>query len=214
MFDLPTKIWWANEIRIWGVLATAFIGMVSFAATWAHSRWQAELSDQKEARAIIERRESDERIAEAQARAAEANQKAEAERLERIKIEERLADRKITDQQFATIVAKVKDYAGQQYEVVTYWDSREPLALANRIANALNLAGWVLSQPQNASFMLGGHEGIEVFYHPEAGPKILETAKAIADALTAEGLSAKLRQKNAPGQPDNKINFNVGTKPN
>lgn len=73
MFDLPTKVWLANEIRVWGVFVTAFVGLVSFAANWTHSRWQAELSAQKEQAASELQRKSDEHIAEAQEKAATAN---------------------------------------------------------------------------------------------------------------------------------------------
>ena len=132
MMDLPSKVWWANEIRVWGTLATAAIGAVSFAATWAHSRWQADLNAVKEEIAAKERVESDERIAQAKARGDEAHAQAEGasaqaatarleqekiraenlqlsislerERSERLKLEGKLASRKLTSEQRDAII--------------------------------------------------------------------------------------------------------------
>jgi hypothetical protein len=74
MVDLPTKVWWATEIRIWGLAAAALLAVISFAATWAQTRWQTELSAQKEGLAKRDRLMAEERIATAQAIAAHAGE--------------------------------------------------------------------------------------------------------------------------------------------
>ena len=76
VIDLPTKVWWSTEIRIWGLAAAAVLGIVSFAATWAQTRWQAELSQQKDETSKRERLQAEERIAAAQADAARASEQA------------------------------------------------------------------------------------------------------------------------------------------
>lgn len=210
--DLPTKVWLANEIRIWGLAATATIGVISFVATWAHSRWSAELSAQREEAAIIAKRESDERIAEANARAAEANQKAEAERLERLKIEARLADRSLNAEQTTQFVEAMTAFEGQEYKITTFWDLREPLALANMIYRALTASGWkYIPHGEGGSFLLGVIDGVEVFVHPEGSDAAKKAADALVAALNDVGLVAKL--KIAGGPPQSALNINVGTKP-
>jgi len=74
MVDLPTKVWWATEIRVWGLAAAALLAVISFAATWAQTRWQTELSAQKEGLAKRDRLMAEERIATAQAIAAHAGE--------------------------------------------------------------------------------------------------------------------------------------------
>ncbi|MBX9823753.1 MAG: hypothetical protein K2Y27_02040 [Xanthobacteraceae bacterium] len=214
MMDLPDKVWWANEIRIWGVAATAFIGVISFAAAWTHSRWQSELSTQKEEAAAERQRISDEKIAEANARAAEANQKAEEEKLARVKIEERLADRSISDRQFGELIVMARPFAGQEYEVTTFWDLREPMAISNRLSQALTVGGWNLKQPETGRWILGGLEGVEIYHHPRS-PNAARAARAITDALNSIGIAATTKQKNVPAdsEPEHKLSFNVGTKP-
>jgi hypothetical protein len=74
--DLATKVWLANEVRIWGLAATAIIGVISFAAALTHSRWQADLAAQNERIALDKQRESNEKIAFALNDAAQATAKA------------------------------------------------------------------------------------------------------------------------------------------
>jgi hypothetical protein len=74
--DLATKVWWANEIKIWTVFAAAFLGLVSFASNWTQTRWTEELSVEKARIADEKERASNERIATAQAAAATANEEA------------------------------------------------------------------------------------------------------------------------------------------
>lgn len=212
--DLQSKVWLANEVRIWGLAVTALVGLISFAATWTHSRWQSELAAQKEEVASKLQRESDERIADAQARAAEANQKAEEERLARVRIEQRLADRNLSDEQFATVVEKLKAFVGQQYRVVTFWDLREPMAISNRISRAITAAGWeYLQLGPGGGILLGGLAGVHVYVHPQATPAVRNAARTAVEALSAEEISAELREINDPANPTNIIQFNVGTKP-
>ncbi|MFZ1774902.1 MAG: hypothetical protein WAT78_13210 [Rhizobiaceae bacterium] len=210
--DLPTKVWLANEIRIWGLAVTATIGVVSFIATWTHSRWNAELSSLREDAAIAAKQESDERIAEANTRAAEANQKAEAERLERLKIEDRLADRSLNAEQTTQLVGKMKAFKGQEYKVTTFWDSREPLALANIIHRALTQAEWkYIPHGEGGSFLLGMKDGIEVFVHSDGSIAAQGAASELVAAMNEVGLRAKL--KNSQGSPSDVLSINVGTKP-
>ena len=152
-------------------------------------------------------------IAKANQAAAEAKQKAEEDRLARVKIEQRLADRKLTDAQVAVIVDKLKVFADQEFEVTPYWELREPMATANRIADALTLAGWKYIPPKSAEVLLGGVAGVLVYVHPSASERTKKAADSLVSALTKEGIASELRGLNDPKNPTNKLHLNVGTKP-
>jgi hypothetical protein len=130
-----------------------------------------------------------------------------------LELQNRLADRVITDADAKRIIEQVRQYKGREFQVVTYWDDREPLATAERLANILVAAGWKIDQPKTWTAILGGLSGIQVFFHPEASPEARQAAEALVSALNAVGLSAALREQNDPGHPTEKININLGTKP-
>jgi len=118
MLDLPTKVWLANEIRIWGLAVAAIIAAISFAATWAHSRWQAELANQREEAAKIRQMESDERIANATATAATANAEAARLRLELDREIQKRAQRILTDEQRALLLSELRGRIPKIFVVV------------------------------------------------------------------------------------------------
>ena len=76
-------------------------------------------------------------------RAAEANAKAESERLARIKIEERLADRKLTPVQISELAQKLVRFSGQKINVVAAANDPEIIRITNAISTALRAANWI-----------------------------------------------------------------------
>jgi hypothetical protein len=124
-----------------------------------------------------------------------------------------MADRVLTDQQLEQITKEVKQYEGQEFQVVTYWDMKEPLALANQLYTSLDRAGWSYIKPERATFMLGGTEGVQVWRHPGADDRVQKAADALVTALNDAGLVAVLKLQNPANPIDKKINLNVGTKP-
>jgi len=108
--DLPTKVYLATEVRIWTLAVAALLAAVSFGSTWAQTRWQAELSVQKEIASKERERESNERIANAQKDAALAKEKtatlevqAEQLRKDNATLTERLAWRTLPTPQKETV---------------------------------------------------------------------------------------------------------------
>jgi hypothetical protein len=152
-------VWLANEVRIWGLAITAILGAVSFVATWTHSRWQAELSGQREAQAKEIQRASDERIAVAQADAANANERAASlaneasqARLEQEKLKAQLAWRVLSPQSTATIEQRLSQQpASINIEHVA--NDPEALYLAIQVANIFGKANWQVAM--NAVTMSG-----------------------------------------------------------
>ena len=79
-----------------------------------------------------------------------------------------LADRSLTDKQVKAIVAELNQYSGQEYDVVAYWSSKESVAIAERVNQVLQKAGWNLQQPKDWHGLLGGIVGIQVWIHPDS----------------------------------------------
>lgn len=86
--------------------------------------------------------EAEARSKDAEARAAEANQKAEQERLERVKIEEARADRRLSAEQLAAMVAKLRILPPSDVGIIRWTPSLETRRFANDICDAFEQAGW------------------------------------------------------------------------
>ena len=135
-----------------------------------------------------------------------------AARAETKQLQERMADRQLTDDQVAQVAAEVRAFAGQQFEVTTYWDLKECLTIANRIYLALQSANWEYLKPERGEFLLGGVAGVLVYINPKAEDKAQNAAKALVRALNDVKIFAELREQNDP-TPNNTIHLNIGTKP-
>ena len=209
-----------SDIANFFFIASLVAGVVSTVAiVWMagvkEAHWDALRKDSEREIAELTRETEIARsqIAEADAKAAEANEKAETERLARVKIEQRLADRVLTDEQLTSIANKIKEFAGQEYDVTPYWDLKESFAIANRISIGLERGGWKYIKPSQSAFMLGGIAGVQVWVHPDADNSVKKAADALILALNAEDIGAILKEQNPANPKDNKIHLNVGTKP-
>jgi hypothetical protein len=112
------------------LVTVGVFGEVAMGVFIARSAKRQELKSAKEISA------ANERAAVAQQTAAEAN-------LARVKIEERLAPRKLSEDAIADLVAVLSPYSGRRVDVVIY-DAHvsEVLELGNSIDRAFSLAGW------------------------------------------------------------------------
>jgi len=124
-----------------------------------------------------------------------------------------MAPRDLSTEQIAKIGTALKQFSGQSWTVTAYWDSKEPLTLANKIFAALNAAGWRYDNEGTKSMMLGGIEGVQISVHPDANPKTKVAADALATILNAERISTILKQQNDPGHPNERLWITVGSKP-
>lgn len=205
-----------------GVLAVLFTALAAVAGlfSWYFS---TKFADQKdtEFRAFQESSKRDiatanARSAEANARAAEANRRAEEERLERVKLETRLAPRRLRDASCAAVADSIKEFAPQSVDI--FWNTADPEAtdLADDIFTAFQLAGWTLDrskhslEPPNVIF------GVIIEYaisrHKTA---VGVAANALSDALLKQHVSAVTAPVGGPdveGKPDT-IRVRIGKKP-
>ncbi|MGC2109647.1 MAG: hypothetical protein WA655_09030 [Candidatus Korobacteraceae bacterium] len=137
-----------------------------------------------------------EQAAKAESHLADALQRAVAAETEANKLKNRFADRALTDEQAKSIGNAIGPYAGQEFDVTPYWDLREPLAIANRIADAMIFGGWKYVPPAQTGILLGGVVGVEVYVHPAAPDKVQKAASALVSALNGQGIEAKVVQQN------------------
>jgi hypothetical protein len=151
--------------------------------------------------------------AEAEAHLAEALQRAANSERKATEVEQAIADRSITNVQLKIITAKLKTFKGQEYDVTAYWESKESVAIAERINETLQMAGWKFVPLQGWHGLFGGVVGVLVWVHPQADIPTKEAASALVTALLKEGIYAELREQNPTNNPKhNKMSLSVGSK--
>ena len=127
-------------------------------------------------------------VASAHERAAELNQKAEAERLARVKIEERLAPRHITQAQQEIIAAKLSEFKNHRVAFGVKPSTDESEWFMRWLAAPFSMAGWKVEMHAVAAEMKYIHAGVmvESTMHPQA----IAIANKVVEALKAEGINA------------------------
>jgi hypothetical protein len=128
---------WENAMVVFLIIA-GFFALIAGAATWAVVRLQRiEIAESNEE---LERYKLDagKSISEANARANEANQKAESERLERLRLEAVVAPRSLSLSQQNIIAEFLKPFSGKRVSVTTYSLDGEGASLATQIIASLN----------------------------------------------------------------------------
>lgn len=165
-------------------------------------------------RTFVSQKETEAQTAAATARkdAAEMAAALNAERQVRERFAKMVEPRSLSDEQAERIASQLMSYRGQQWTVTTYWDLKEPLALANRLYAILGKAAWTYDNSGSKGMLLGGIAGIQVYVHPEASAKAKDAATALVKALSESNIEADLRSMNDPGHPTEKLSLNIGTK--
>ena len=77
-------------------------------------------------------------IADAESQAAKSNEKAEAERLERVRLEQAIAWRTLTEEQRQRIVGALKSFAGERLQILVSPFEPDALPFAEKIGTALS----------------------------------------------------------------------------
>jgi hypothetical protein len=155
---------------------------------------------------------ANERAANAEEATVTLSKATEDERAARLKIDQTLADRVCGNAQSEVIAANTKPFAGQEFQLTTYWESKEPMAVSNCIYGALLGAGWKFIPYEHGSALLGGIIGVLVYVHPEAAQQTKNAANTLVSVLVKEGIQSELRQQNDPSHPNNTIILSIGTK--
>ena len=154
----------------------------------------------------------------------EAQKATEQERLARLKIEERVANRRLTEAQQERIARKLSVFAGRSINVLIYRGDVEAWSIADQIKLALGGkkgAGWIVHSARVAEFNRA-FSGMLVETTAHAGPEDVSAANALVSALSAETLVVRGPIKPTPelrweahGNLDTKagVHLVVGTKP-
>jgi hypothetical protein len=185
---------WANWILIGalvvGVLAT--LGIV-VSANVKEAHWEQERRDSNEriSTNAVETNRARESAAQANERAAEANLKAETERVERLKLEAKLAPRTLTLAQQLIASEQVEQFAPQPFQFLSYQDNKEERDLALMIGRLLLNAGWQGRKPKG--FLLAElFEGVTLMLTTENADRFRPAAEALAAALNAQGITTEV----------------------
>jgi hypothetical protein len=96
---------------------------------------------------------ANERAARAEKEAAASNEKAEQEHLARVKIEEKLAPRRLTVEQRNNVAGKLRAFAGQKSNLYAYVGDPESITLANDILAAVGRGGLGSVRKPRAAFL-------------------------------------------------------------
>ena len=183
---------------------------------------QTALMEAKDTQLTIDLKAKDVDIANAQKAAAEANRIAEGERLARLKLEEKLAWRKLTPEQQNRIASKIKSFDGQKYDLFVV-NEAEPMNMLRIVDDILQKSGWKKVPPTDPNQIIvpdlwaavseGSRTKISIQVAPSQEANLGNRATTLASALEAEGIAA-FPSKN----PDNErrqdiISIVIGTKP-
>jgi hypothetical protein len=239
-----TSPWWRSTIKrtaAWIVLFTLGVGLI---ASWrlstinsrivallnkaaAEAGERASKADERAGDAFKKAKEAETKalqfeasIASSRARAEEARQIAERERLERVKIEERLAWRSLggADQQ-QRIVTKLKKFPGTPF-VLRVFQEPEALRLLNQVVDILHSATWVQKPIVAATEISTKHGaagislglGIIISVDPSRASELGPAGKALVAALADERIASEFRVVALQLQPEI-IHIAIGKKP-
>src|SRR5579863_716828 len=136
-------------------------------------------------------------------RAANA-QSAEAKQ-ESTSVSVKLADRTLTDLQISLIAGRLARYAGQEVEIVAYWENKESVGIADRILTGLIKARWIYIPPQSRVLEAAGVNGVLVWSHPSADVSTKEAVAALISALNEQSIDAEARFQNPNNPKTNRI---------
>jgi hypothetical protein len=192
MWGYSIEFW--NSIIVWGTAIAAVTGAISVTSAFVAGIVGYRVSD-------IVQKTTSAQIAEANARA-EAARQASAEANARaaeatLALERYKAPRSIDRAGLELIMSKLSAFAGQKYQVTTFWDLKEPMGFSNELHAALQRAGWnFVPHGEGGSFLLGGLSGVQVWVHPDAQAQTRKAADALVAALTQLEFAPQLKQRN------------------
>jgi hypothetical protein len=177
---------WVNRVYFGAggvlVLATA----VTVISGVVQSRLNDNISARKDREFSEFRIASETRVAELQQLTAEANRKAEEDRLARMKIEERLAPRSISPDQLMNMGAELSKFSAVPVAIWEAGETEEIGTVSRSVLAALQLAHW---SPNLWTWTgIGPILGLIIVVKPDSAASVIEAADALVAALNGIGL--------------------------
>ncbi len=134
---------------------------------------------------------ANEAAAKANERAAQANLAAESERIERLKLEEKLAPRSFSLQEKTQLVARLKPFSSEPIDIVVFPVGSPDIApLAEKIERILSESGWIVRTWTDLSGKQLSGASIAIRDGSNASARL--AAGALIDGLNAAGISTNL----------------------
>jgi hypothetical protein len=225
--DLEEKSVWSlsfwEALSFWMMVLAAIAGVVAATSALISRQAARKASEitQHESRERLAtlQRESNERIAiaqrdaaEANLKAAEANEKAEGERLGRLKLEEKLAPRSLSEQQMVILCDKLKPFAETSVVIDKLLDRGTDIGpLAHQLVAVLQTAGWVVTANDRLASSIYV-AGINVTISPGSTETVTTAGELLINELNLAGIAAA--QSNPPVRyAPNVIHVIIGPKP-
>jgi hypothetical protein len=153
--------------------------------------------------------ESDKRIAAAEQRAVAADEKAEQERLERLRIEAELAPRSLSCPE--ELIEKLEPFAGTSVIVRGIFEGGpDVVPLTNQVVSVLKAAKWEVTI---VNWVASGQhvEGVIVAHAEGSDDRIIGAAKLLIEAFESDGIAASHMQ--SVDDTPNRIRIVIGSKP-
>jgi len=129
-----------------------------------------------------------------------------------LELEKRLAARGLSDEQVANLRKRLATSSGPEFMAIPYWDDKESMDIANRIADTLIGAGWKLHNPEHGEQLVGVVAGISISADSEAPQEVRDAAKELAAALVDSSLEA-ISQESSNSYSKSMIVVKIGIKP-
>lgn len=207
--SLKSAIWLYDLANI-GLIIGLVIGVISTVmVVWMgnvkEEYLNRELAVSRKLTASLEKQSTELKVAvsDADARAAEANEKAEKERLARIRLEEDLAWRRLPKEQQQIIASRLANFSGQ---IVSLWfgaGDKEAETFAWELASALSSAKWKVFSPASSITMASSGNLFDTVSPQETGITVastgdkssMEASQALVLELLALGFDAVKSQK-------------------
>jgi flagellar biosynthesis GTPase FlhF len=171
----------------------------------------------------LEIAQANERAARAEKDASQANQQAEQERLARVKIEQQLAPRVLTQKQQEKIQAKLRGFVGTPYELAVD-PVPEAIGLLTAVDNILRSSGWFNKESEKKDFRFNFtlpngskveqvyFSGFEIQAANNMLPKYRKAVETAVAAFQEEGMDVKMTFLPANDPSPNAIHIAIGTK--
>ncbi|MGB7310925.1 MAG: hypothetical protein WBC67_17835 [Candidatus Acidiferrales bacterium] len=206
---------WASRLYDWANFALV-LGLVVGVVATALIVWMGKV---KENYSNHELAATNERAARAEQRAADANAKAEAEQLARVRIEEKLAGWTLDGPAQARVIEKLKPFKGTPFDLGA---NPKEVVFMETLDGMLGASGWVRKRPQQApgavfqllldgkarfNYVSGMYIEIALSRIGVWGPAM----KALADALDAEGIPTR-PQTSEKELDDSAMHIIIGSK--
>jgi hypothetical protein len=189
-------MWWGYSLEAWGRIGVALmffgagLGVLALLASLASAYVLKEVADTAQKQLVQQAQSSSERIAALTAQSdqlrkdtVEANRKAEAERLERLRLEASVAPRTLTVSEQTRLGHLLAPLSGKRISVISYVVDGEGARLASQIIAALKSAGVSVDAKVGTLIPNGG-----ILFGVNIWGSNSETAALLRSAMTSAGV--------------------------